>query len=114
MKASYQRSPDPTFEGVPQPAPPAPAPAARTTAPISAEETSRLLASVRYWHHKFELVPGVVTPGAYAPDFLWDMLEIGDAEGKTAIDIGACDGYFTRQLVRVGATVTAVDYRSKS
>jgi tRNA (mo5U34)-methyltransferase len=77
------------------------------------EEAFRLVTSVQHWHHKFELVPGVLTPGSYAPEFLWNMLEIGDATGKTAIDIGASDGYFSRQLVRAGATVTAVDYRSK-
>lgn len=74
-----------------------------------------LVASFPHWHHSMEIFPGVQTPGAYNADFLLDKIQPPERlDGKTVLDIGACDGYFTRDFAQRGATVTAVDYRHKS
>jgi tRNA (mo5U34)-methyltransferase len=33
-------------------------------------EARDLVASIPHWHHKFEIYPGLVTPGSYDPAFL--------------------------------------------
>jgi tRNA (mo5U34)-methyltransferase len=77
-------------------------------------EARNLVASVPHWHHKFEIYPGVVTPGSYDPVFLWDKLQIDErCAGKTILDIGASDGFYTRRMDMLGGNVTAVDFRRK-
>ena len=39
-------------------------------------EAAALIAGVPHWHHTFELVPGLVTPGNYAPQFMWEKLQL--------------------------------------
>jgi tRNA (mo5U34)-methyltransferase len=81
---------------------------------MSAAEAQDLVASVRRWHHKFELAPGVWTPGAYDPRELLDRLDLPKALAhRTVLDIGTCDGFFALALKKRGATVTCVDYRSR-
>jgi len=85
-----------------------------TSAPGSTEEAARIVAQVKSWHHKFEIFPGVVTPGAYDPQFLWDLLRLPTRlDSMRALDIGACDGYFTKRLAAAGADVIAIDMRNK-
>jgi len=73
-----------------------------------------LVQSVEHWHHAFEIYPGVMTPGSYDPSLLWSKLEIDDrCQGRTVLDIGASDGYFTSRIDRLGGQVTAVDFRQK-
>lgn len=68
-----------------------------------------------HWHHKFEIFPGVITPGSYDPSFMLDMLDLPkDLTGKTILDIGASDGFFALEYAKRGAEVTAVDYRDKT
>lgn len=79
------------------------------------EEAKKLIATVPHWHHAFEIIPGVRTPGTYDPTFLLDMLQLPEnLRGQRILDIGASDGFFALSLARRGATVVCVDYREKS
>ena len=68
------------------------------------------LASVPWWYHRFEILPGVVTPGvcAYKPWLLSHPL-VADLTGRRALDIGAWDGPYTLEMSRRGAQVTGFD-----
>ena len=68
----------------------------------------------KYWHHDFEIVPGVRTHGAYDPSGLWDELELpADMSGLTLADVGASNGYFSFEAHKRGAKVVAFDFRHK-
>jgi tRNA (mo5U34)-methyltransferase len=74
-----------------------------------------IVSKVPHWHHKFEVFPDVVTPGAYVPQFLLEKLKLpDDMTGLRALDIGPSDGFFSMHMARRGARVTAVDYRAKN
>ncbi len=78
-------------------------------------EAERLVKLHSHWHHKFEIFPNVITPGSYNPKFLLDKLGLpADLTGKSILDIGACDGYYSAELFARGANVTALDYRPKT
>lgn len=82
---------------------------------MNIEDARALVAQVPYWHHRIELQPGVVTPGAYDPGFLIDKLRLPPRlDGSRVLDVGTSDGYFARELWRRGAAVTAIDYRGKT
>lgn len=75
----------------------------------------RLVESHPNWHHRFEIFPNVFTPGSYNPEFLLEKLGLpSDLTGKKVLDVGACDGYYSAELLARGACVTALDYRPKS
>ncbi len=79
------------------------------------EEEARALVASRGWHHRFEIYPGIITPGRYDPQFMLDKLVLpGDLRGARIIDIGTANGFFARALHQRGAEVHAVDYRSKA
>lgn len=67
------------------------------------------------WHHTFEIFPGVFTRGSHDPTDLFRLLELKpeDVAGKRVLDVGASNGYFSRELDRMGADVTAFDYCDK-
>jgi len=86
-----------------------------TNAQAITEDEARALVASRLWHHRFEIFPGVMTPGEYEPDFLLNKLALPhDLTGKRVLDIGAANGYFARELHKRGADVHAVDYRDKT
>lgn len=62
------------------------------------------------WYHTIDLGNGIVTPGAYdhRPYLRYYGLP-KNLSGKTALDIGAASGYFSFELERRGASVTATD-----
>ncbi|MGE5567599.1 MAG: DUF1698 domain-containing protein [Rhodospirillales bacterium] len=62
-----------------------------------------------YWYHRIELPGGVVTPG-WAP-INRDAYRIpADLSGKTVLDVGAWDGFWSFEALRRGAArVLAVD-----
>ena len=82
---------------------------------LTLDEAKTLVASVRHWHHAFEIYPGLHTPGSYNPGDLWNKLKLGeDLRGLRALDVGASDGFFSRSLRQCGADVVSVDYRDKT
>jgi tRNA (mo5U34)-methyltransferase len=73
------------------------------------EELRRQVAALP-WYHTLDLGQGVVTPGFY--DHRPYLAHYGlppRLEGKTALDVGAASGFFSFELERRGARVTAVD-----
>ena len=81
---------------------------------MNIDVAKQLVAAVPHWHHRFEIHPGVITPGSYDPGFLLD--EIGfpaDLTGQRVLDIGPSDGFFSLAAQKRGAHVVAVDYRAK-
>lgn len=65
------------------------------------------------WFHSIELAPGIFTPGRKTPDQLSgevNMLRLPDLHGKSVLDVGAYDGYFSFAAERLGAArVVALD-----
>ena len=82
---------------------------------LSDEEALAKVQSHR-WFHAYELLPGIVTPGAHKTlprewlTSVWGLDE--DLSGKTALDIGALDGPYSFEMERRGAQVTSVDIQS--
>jgi tRNA (mo5U34)-methyltransferase len=81
------------------------------TDPISAEELRDAVSGLR-WHHTMDLGHGIVTPGGDAT--LEKLSTLGlpaSFVGKTVLDIGAWDGFFSFEAERRGASrVVAMDY----
>jgi tRNA (mo5U34)-methyltransferase len=78
--------------------------------------TARAQAIIREnpeWYHSIELAPGIVTPGR-APLEAWThtltTLQLPELHGKSVLDIGAYDGFFSFAAERLGAArVVALD-----
>ena len=62
------------------------------------------------WYHTVELPGGVTTPGIFdhRPYLAYYGLP-ADLRGRTVLDVGAASGFFTFELERRGARVTATD-----
>lgn len=76
---------------------------------MNREEMQRQVDAVN-WFHRYEIVPGVFSPGSS------DMTRRGayfpipaDLRGKRVLDIGASDGYFSFLGEERGAEVMAID-----
>ena len=67
-----------------------------------------------YWHQRFELAPGIYTPGANDVDFLLSAAQLpGNIDGASVLDIGATNGGMAFELERRGAErVVTVDLYS--
>jgi len=76
---------------------------------LSHEEALRQV-DVLPWYHSVDLGNGVVTKGQYdhRPYLPYYGLP-DDLRGKTALDIGAASGFFSFELERRGASVTATE-----
>ena len=62
------------------------------------------------WFHRIELAPGLVTDGKIDPRPRLPGLRLpDDLSGRTLLDIGAWDGFFSFEMERRGAAVTALD-----
>jgi tRNA (mo5U34)-methyltransferase len=65
------------------------------------------------WFHSIELAPNVFTPGRKSAAVLaeeWRKMELPDLRGKSVLDIGAYDGYFSFAAEKAGAArVVALD-----
>ena len=82
---------------------------------IGRDEAEALVNSIQHWHHRFEIYPGLVTPGTYDPSFLWNKLHIDDhCKGQRVLDVGTSDGYFSKRVHSLGGTPVCVDYRAKT
>jgi tRNA (mo5U34)-methyltransferase len=66
------------------------------------------------WHQRFELVPGVETPGEHDIRMLFELAGVpSDLSGKTALDVGTSNGGAAFLMERLGAErVVAVDIYS--
>jgi tRNA (mo5U34)-methyltransferase len=66
------------------------------------------------WFHSIELGPNLVTPGRKTPQTLTrelEALKLPDLRGKSVLDVGAYDGFFSFALERMGASrVVALDH----
>src|SRR5579864_4829611 len=81
---------------------------------MSPEEAEKLVAARPWWYHKFEIFPGVTTPGVYDPSGTLSMLDLAeDLTGVSILEIGPAEGAFTKALTNRGASVTAADYVPK-
>ncbi|HEV3129827.1 MAG TPA: DUF1698 domain-containing protein [Solirubrobacteraceae bacterium] len=85
--------------------------AERTSAELSDADLREQIARVS-WFHAIELRPGLVTPGADATRERLDVLRIPrDLSGRSVLDVGAWDGFFSFEAERRGAArVVAADY----
>jgi tRNA (mo5U34)-methyltransferase len=62
------------------------------------------------WYHTIDFGNGICTPGLFDHrQFLHHYGLPDDLSGKSALDIGAASGFFSFELERRGAQVTAVD-----
>jgi tRNA (mo5U34)-methyltransferase len=62
------------------------------------------------WYHTIELPEGIITPGVYDHRPLVGVYGLpDDLTGKSALDVGSADGFWSFELERRGARVTAVD-----
>lgn len=66
------------------------------------------------WWHEIEVAPGIVTPGDDSNRMKLPILDrLGfpaDMRGLRALDIGCSDGYFSFEMEKRGAEVTAIDF----
>lgn len=68
------------------------------------------IASVERWYHCIELAPGVVTPGAFDMRPHVEQYAIPqDLSGRSFLDVGAANGFFSFLAESRGARVVAVD-----
>jgi tRNA (mo5U34)-methyltransferase len=79
-----------------------------------ADDLRTRVADAGFWWHSIDLGDGVVTPGAKSSEWLESelaSLELGDLRGKSVLDIGAYDGYYSFAAERLGAErVVAFDH----
>lgn len=61
------------------------------------------------WRHTIDLGKGIITPGEIEMSKLDILAMPEDLTGKTVLDIGAWDGYYSFLAEKRGATVTATD-----
>jgi tRNA (mo5U34)-methyltransferase len=79
-----------------------------------AENLRTRVADVGFWWHSIDLGDGVVTPGAKSRAWLeaeLARLALGDLRGKSVLDIGAYDGFYSFAAEGLGAErVVALDH----
>lgn len=78
------------------------------------EAIERAVGRVPFWWHSIDLGAGVVTPGHKSAELLaaeLGRLQLPDLAGRSVLDIGAWDGYFSFAAERMGAgRVVALDH----
>jgi 2-polyprenyl-3-methyl-5-hydroxy-6-metoxy-1,4-benzoquinol methylase len=78
---------------------------------MQTNDIHQLIAS-RHWLHRFELAPGVWSPGRRTVNAQGDLTRAGvpeDLRGKRLLDVGAADGGYSFEFARRGADVLAID-----
>src|SRR3954454_18825307 len=79
-----------------------------------ARELHRNVAAIPYWFHSIDLGMGVVTPGFKSSRSHRKELasfRLPDLRGKSVLDIGAWDGFYSFAAERLGAArVVALDH----
>jgi len=76
------------------------------------DEVRRRIAGHRFWWHQIDVGDGIVTPGQDNSQLKLSVLELpADLTGKTVLDMGAWDGFFSFEAERRGASrVVATDH----
>ncbi len=82
--------------------------------PADRARAQQILSEYPEWYHSIELAEGIVTPGR-APLATWraqlERLALPDLRGKSVLDIGAYDGFFSFAAEQRGAArVVALDH----
>jgi tRNA (mo5U34)-methyltransferase len=81
---------------------------------LTSRDLRQQVADVPFWWHSIDLGSGIVTPGRKTPKILDAELarsRLPDLHGRSVLDIGAWDGYFSFQAERLGARrVVALDH----
>lgn len=78
------------------------------------ETAAALVAGHGRWYQRYEIHPGVVTPGSSDVELAFAQLDLpASLAGKRVLDLGASDGFYTLQCLRRGAEVVAYDYRPR-
>jgi tRNA (mo5U34)-methyltransferase len=79
-----------------------------------ASEFQRRIDAVPFWFHSIDVGHGLTTPGLKSPAALraeLESLRIPNLRGKTVLDIGAWDGFYSFEAeTRGAAAVTALDH----
>ena len=65
------------------------------------------------WLHTIDLPSGYTTKGRYDWRPYLGLLDMGELKGKSVLDVGAADGYFSFEFEKLGAKVTALDIPSQ-
>lgn len=77
-------------------------------------QLEELASAPGFWWHSIDLGHGVVTRGTKTPEALrreLDLIALPDLRGKTVLDIGAYDGFYSFEAERRGASrVVALDH----
>lgn len=85
-----------------------------TNAEASTQDLAKCCAEVDFWWHSIDLGAGVTTPGRKSAAWLAQelaSLQLPDLRGKSVLDIGAWDGYYSFATERMGARrVLALDH----
>lgn len=78
---------------------------------MTPEELHQKVSSRATWWHRIDLGNGIVTPGLDdSPAKLETLGFHSNLSGKTVLDIGAWDGFFSFEAERRGADVLATDH----
>jgi tRNA (mo5U34)-methyltransferase len=82
--------------------------------PLDRATKQQLVDAISPWHHSIDLGDGVVTPGGKTPHHFYDelrRLRLPDMAGKSVLDVGAWDGFYTFHAEHGGASrVVALDH----
>ena len=78
---------------------------------LTLQQKQVLVNKVPYWWHTIDLGDGIVTPGFTRPEVhqLRSSVIPENLKGKSVLDIGAWDGYYSFECEKRGAKVTAID-----
>ena len=81
---------------------------------LDREQLQQACGAIDFWWHSIDLGQGVVTPGKKTAAWLdreLDALSLPPLAGKTVLDIGAWDGFYSFAAERLGARrVVALDH----
>jgi tRNA (mo5U34)-methyltransferase len=81
---------------------------------LSPSDIQSALASIQKWHHSIALGHGITSPGLKTPSLLASEIErmrLPELSGRSVLDIGAWDGFFSLEAERRGARrVVALDH----
>ena len=91
----------------------------QSNAPVASDSAAgvgiqQLVDEIKHWHHSIKVGDGVVTPGGKTLQHHHDdliRLHLPNLAGKSVLDIGAWDGYYTFMAEGAGASrVVALDH----